>query len=138
MTVRDDDKPAAVEIARGLVLGGHKIFATRGTAAALTEAGIQVETIGKISSGTPNLLDLVLGGGVSLMINTPSTDRVAELEAGRIRRSCIETGVPCVTSIDTATALLRALEVFRNPQQALCLRLDEYFLGEPAPAVSIQ
>jgi carbamoyl-phosphate synthase large subunit len=131
LTVRDEDKLAAVEIAKGLVVGGHRIVATHGTAQALASAGIEVETIGKIGAGTPNLLGLILDGKVSLMINTPSNDRIAELEGARIRRACIETGVPCVTSIDTATALLRALEVFRDPRQALCLRLDEYFLGEP-------
>ena len=48
-------------------------------------------------------------------------------EAARIRRACIETGIPCVTSIDTAGALMKALEVFSNPEQATCLRLEEYF-----------
>jgi carbamoyl-phosphate synthase large subunit len=61
------------------------------------------------------------------MINTPGLNETSESEAARIRRACIETGVPCVTSIDTATALIRALDVFADPSKAQCLRLDEYF-----------
>jgi carbamoyl-phosphate synthase large subunit len=60
------------------------------------------------------------------MINTPSLNETAESEAARIRRACIETGVPCVTSIDTAVALIRALDVFSDPTKADCLRLEEY------------
>ena len=61
------------------------------------------------------------------MINTPSLNETSESEAARIRRACIESGVPCVTSIDTATAILRALDVYSNPEAATCLRLEEYF-----------
>ena len=68
-----------------------------------------------------------MGGKVSLMINTPGLNEHSESEAARIRRACIETGVPCVTSIDTAAALVRALEVFADPSKASCLRLEEYF-----------
>ena len=68
-----------------------------------------------------------MAGEVSLMINTPSLNETSESEAARIRRACIETGVPCVTSIDTAAALIRALDVFANPEAAMCVRLEEYF-----------
>jgi carbamoyl-phosphate synthase large subunit len=64
------------------------------------------------------------------MVNTPGPDKVAELEAAKIRRACIETGVACVTAIDTASALTRALQVFGNPEQASCRRLEEYFASE--------
>lgn len=127
MTVRDEDKPKAVEIAQGLIGNGRKLAATAGTAAALASAGIEAKVVNKIHDQSPSLLDLILGGEVCLMINTPSTDKVAEIEGARIRRACIETGIPCVTSIDTAEALLRALDVFQDPAQAQCLRLDEYF-----------
>ena len=126
ITVRDEDKPAAIEIARGLHAAGRRIVATHGTCAALRAAGIPAEAINKISQGSPNLLELILAGGVSLMLNTPSADKIAEAEAARIRRACIETGVPCVTSIDTATALLQALHYFASPGEASCLRLPEY------------
>ncbi len=76
-----------------------------------------------------------MDGRVSIMINTPSLNETSESEAARIRRACIETGVPCVTSIDTAGALIRALDVFANPELASCLRLEEYFLKPVIAAV---
>ena len=128
LTVNDMDKPAALEIAKGLHASGRKIAATPGTAQVLNDAGIPCETTGKIQSGSPNILDLITNGLVSIMINTPSLNESSESEAARIRRACIESGVPCVTSIDTAGALIRALDVFANPSLASCLRLDEYFV----------
>ncbi|MFY9234934.1 MAG: carbamoyl-phosphate synthase large subunit [Fimbriimonadaceae bacterium] len=154
MTVRDEDKGHAVAIGKELAAGGFRITATRGTHAALAAAGIASEMVDRITepmvedrsdplhlsglsdqsgeSSNPkseNILDLIMSGKVCLMINTPSADRVTEQEAARIRRACIETGVPCVTSIDTAVALVHALEVFRDPSKASCLRLEEYFGG---------
>ena len=127
LTVQDMDKEQAIAIAKELVAAGRPIAATPGTAAALEQAGIECETVSKIQSGSPNILDMILEGKVSLMINTPSLNETSESEAARIRRACIETGVPCVTSIDTAAALIRALEVFANPEASMCVRLDEYF-----------
>jgi len=112
LTVRDLDKTFAIEIGKRLVANGRKVVATPGTAEALKQAGVACESVGKIQSGSPNLLDLIMDGGVSLMINTPSLTETSESEAAQIRRACIETGVPCVTSIDTATALVRALEIY--------------------------
>lgn len=134
LTVKHDDKPEAVRIARGLHKANRQIAATPGTADALEEAGIPCRKVNKIQAGSPNLLDLVLAGQVSLMINTPSLTETSESEAARIRRACIETGVPCVTSIDTAAALVHALEVFADPSQAQCLRLEEYFLRAATPS----
>jgi carbamoyl-phosphate synthase large subunit len=127
ITVRDEDKEQAVEIGKQLKASGRSIACTPGTAASLLEAGIECETVNKIQMGSPNIMELIMDGKVSLMINTPSLDESSESEAARIRRACIETGVPCVTSIDTAAALIRALDVFANPETALCLRLEEYF-----------
>ena len=134
LTVNDTDKPAALEIAKKLHDAGRSIAATPGTAQVLQEAGIPCETVGKIQSGSPNILDLIVAGRVSIMINTPSLNETSESEAARIRRSCIESGVPCVTSVDTAGALIRALDVFANPELAGCLRLEEYFVPPVASA----
>ncbi len=127
LTVNEEDKPAALEIAKGLHASGRLIAATPGTAKVLTDAGIPCSTVNKIQAGSPNILDLIVGGSVSLMINTPGLNETSESEAARIRRACIESGVPCVTSIDTASALIRALDVYANPEAATCLRLEEYF-----------
>jgi carbamoyl-phosphate synthase large subunit len=128
ITVRDADKDIAVTIGKKLNLAGRKIVATPGTAGYLTANGVVCESVDKIQSGSPNLLDLIMSEGVSLMINTPSLTETSESEAARIRRACIETGVPCVTSIDTAAALIRALEIYDDPSKSDCKRLDEYFV----------
>jgi len=127
LSVADPDKPEAVRIARELVRRGYPLAATSGTHRALEEAGIRSRELLKIQQGSPNLLDLILQGEVSLMINTPNPDgrRVNE-DARRIRRACIERGVACVTSIDTAQALAAALDVFENPAMASCLPYGNY------------
>ncbi len=135
LTVKDADKPAAVELARKFTQSGRRVVATPGTARALQTAGIECDVIPKIGQGSPNLLDLVLQGEISLMINTPSADKEAEREAAQIRRACIETGVACVTNIDTASAIHTALEYYRDPERASCLRLDEYFETREPSAV---
>jgi carbamoyl-phosphate synthase large subunit len=128
LSIRDEDKEPSVEIARKFHASGRRLAATPGTARILQEAGIPVQIVKKIQEGSPNLLDLILGGDVSLMINTPSLTETSESHAARIRRACIERGIPCVTSIDTAGALIRALDVFADPEQSSCLRLEEYFM----------
>ena len=127
LTVKEDDKAAAVAIGRALHERGRSLAATPGTAASLRAAGLPVNEVQKIQAGSPNVLDHIMEGRVSLMINTPSLTETSEGEAARIRRACIETGVPCVTSIDTASALVQALDVFEDPTKAECLRLEEYF-----------
>jgi len=132
ISVQDDDKPAAVEIARELHKQGFKIAATGGTHDALMQAGIPSHWVMKIHEGSPNLLDMLLNGEASMMINTPSNDKDAEIDGAKIRRACIETGVACVTAIDTANALVRALKVYSEPERASCLRLEEYLDGVKA------
>ncbi|RYG23201.1 carbamoyl-phosphate synthase large subunit [bacterium] len=133
ITVKQEDKPMAVTIGRALHERGKSLAATPGTAQALRDAGLPCTEVQKIQDGSPNILDHIMGGKVSMMINTPSLTETSESEAARIRRACIETGVPCVTSIDTAEALVQALDVFEDPTKAECLRLEEYFVA-PAKA----
>jgi carbamoyl-phosphate synthase large subunit len=129
ITVNERDKPMAVTIGRALHERGKSLAATPGTAQALRDAGLPCTEVQKIQAGSPNILDHIMGGQVSLMINTPSLTETSESEAARIRRACIETGVPCVTSIDTAEALVQALDVFDDPTKSECLRLEEYFVA---------
>ena len=132
LTVRSSDKDQAVAIARQLSDRGYEIACTPGTGAALREAGIACEVVNKIKDGSPNLLELLFSGGVSLMINTPEVGQYADSDAGRIRRACIETGVACVTSIDTAQALADALEVFEDPTKASCEPFVSYVGHQPS------
>ncbi len=132
ISVRDDDKEKAIQIAGKFAKQGYKIAATAGTHDALVQAGIENLWVMKISEGSPNLLDRIMQGEISILINSPSTHKQAEHEAAQIRRACIETGVACITSIDTAEALADALEIFADPSKSSCLRLGEYFQGKPA------
>ena len=94
LTVNDADKPAGLEIAKSLHASGRKIAATPGTAEIVNAAGIPCESVNKIQHGSPNILDLITEGRVSIMINTPSLNETSESEAARIRRACIEIRCP--------------------------------------------
>jgi carbamoyl-phosphate synthase large subunit len=126
LSVRDGDKKEAVGIARLFAQRGYEIACTPGTGEALRKAGVACEVVNKIKDGSPNLLELLFSGEVSLMINTPESGQSSGSDASRIRRACIETGVACVTSIDTAQALAEALEVFEDPSKASCEPFSRY------------
>ncbi len=129
LTVRDEDKPEAVAIGRQLVDRGYSLGATAGTHEALTAAGVPCERLEKVSHGEPNLLQRIYAGDVSLMVNTP-TPGANTADSLRIRRACIETGVACLTSIDTAGALVKALGHFADPMAAECRSIAEYVQGK--------
>ena len=110
LTLADKDKAEGVQLARAFLAKGFQLLATRGTAAALQAAGLPVQVVPKIGEGSPNLLDYIKGKRVQLLINTPSPERRAEQQGLLIRRAAVESGVPCLTALDTAWALLRALD----------------------------
>lgn len=130
ITVTDGDKDAAIEIGRELTSRGYTLGASPGTCDTLRSAGVECERLNKIKDGHPTLLDRLFEGKVSLMINTPGQGQANTADAARIRRACIETGVACVTSIDTARALAQALGVFEQPVTATCHTVTEYVLGQ--------
>ena len=110
ITVRDEDKEEAVEIARRFEALGYNIFATKGTALALMEADVQVRMTRKLEQESPNILDLILGHQIDLVIDTPSQGVEHSHDGLIIRRNAIETGVNVLTAIDTAKALVSSLE----------------------------
>ncbi|MFR8238878.1 MAG: carbamoyl-phosphate synthase large subunit [Dorea sp.] len=110
MTVRDEDKPEAVEIGRRFTQIGYRIFATRGTAEALKEGGVKAIAVNKIEQESPNLMDLILGHKIDLVIDTPPQGADRSRDGFVIRRNAIETGVNVLTAIDTAKALITSLE----------------------------
>ena len=110
ITVKDEDKPDVVEIARRFEALGYKIFATRSTAKVLKENGIKVIRTNKLEQPSPNLMDLILGHKIDLIIDTPSQGIEHSKDGFLIRRNAIETGVNVLTSLDTATALVTSLE----------------------------
>ena len=110
ITVRDEDKPEAVEIAKRFEALGYQIYATKGTARALMEADVSVRLTRKLEQESPNILDLILGHKIDLVIDTPSQGVEHSHDGFIIRRNAIETGVNVLTAIDTAKALVTSLE----------------------------
>ena len=110
MTVRDEDKPEAVEIGRRFEKIGYRIFATKSTAEALNAAGVKASPVRKIEQESPNLLDLILGHEIDLVIDIPAQGAEHSRDGFVIRRNAIETGVNVLTAIDTAEALITSLE----------------------------
>lgn len=110
ITVKDADKGEAVEIGRRFEKLGYRIYATRSTAAALNEAGVKARKVNKISQESPTVMDLILGHRIDLVIDTPTQGRDKSRDGFLIRRTSIETGVNCITAMDTARALVTSLE----------------------------
>ena len=110
ITVRDEDKEKAVEIGQRFEKIGYRIFATRGTARAMKEAGVKANAVNKIEQESPNLMDLILGHKIDLVIDTPPQGAERAEDGFVIRRNAIETGVNVLTAIDTAEALIKSLE----------------------------
>ena len=110
MTVKDADKPEAVEVARRFEALGYKIYATRSTAKYLKARGVSARRINKISQESPNVMDLILGHKIDVVIDTPTQGRDKSRDGFLIRRNAIETGVYCITAMDTANALAESLE----------------------------
>ena len=115
MTVKDADKPEAVGVAKRFEALGYKIYATRSTAKYLQEHGVNALRVNKISQESPNVMDLILGHKIDLVIDTPTQGNGDKNRDGfLIRRNAIETGVYCITAMDTANALARSLETATN------------------------
>ena len=111
MTVKDADKPEAVGVAKRFEKLGYKIYATRSTAKYLQEHGVNALRVNKISQESPNVMDLILGHKIDLVIDTPTQGNGDKSRDGfLIRRNAIETGVYCITAMDTANALAHSLE----------------------------
>ena len=110
MTVKDADKPEALEVAKRFEALGYKIYATRSTAKYLEARGVKARRINKITQESPNVMDLILGHKIDLVIDTPTQGRDKNRDGFLIRRNAIETGVYCITAMDTANALAESLE----------------------------
>ncbi len=114
ITVKDADKGEAIEIGRRFEKLGYTIYATRSTAAALNEAGVKARKVNKISQESPTVMDLILGHRIDLVIDTPTQGRDKSRDGFLIRRTSIETGINCITAMDTARALVTSLENASN------------------------
>ena len=109
MTVSDKDKEEIVKLAQRLNEVGYKILATKGTADKLAQHHIPAEVVGKIG-GENDLLTRIQNGDVQIVINTMTKGKEVERDGFQIRRTTVENGVPCLTSLDTANALTNVIE----------------------------
>jgi carbamoyl-phosphate synthase large subunit len=111
VSLADEDKTDAVEMLGQLVRMGFRLFATEGTAALIERSGMPVQMITKrIGKGNPDIIDVILRGTVHGVINTPGIADKEILDGLEIRRAAVERGIPCITSIDTARAMIAAME----------------------------
>ncbi len=110
ITVKDADKGEAIEIGKRFEKLGYTIYATRSTCDALKEAGVHARKVNKISQESPTVMDLILGHRIDLVIDTPTQGRDKTRDGFLIRRTAIETGVNCITAMDTARALVTSME----------------------------
>lgn len=118
LTVRTQEQEDAVPIARRFLALGYEIYATLGTKKALARAGVEVIGINKIEQEAPTLMDLLLEHEIDLVIDIPKQGEHSH-DGFLIRRTSIETGVTCLTSLDTANALLTSLEHVDKTQMSL-------------------
>ena len=110
ITVKDADKVEATELAKRFREVGYQLVATSGTAKAFEAAGITVATIEKLDSGKETILEDIADRKIQLVINTMTADKKTSSDGFRIRETAIEHGVPLMTSLDTADAILKVLE----------------------------
>ncbi|MGG3572023.1 carbamoyl-phosphate synthase large subunit [Bacillus gobiensis] len=110
LTVADKDKEEGLALAKRFHSIGYKILATKGTADYLAQNDIPAKIVGKIGEEGTNLLDVIRSGDAQFVINTLTRGKQPATDGFRIRRESVENGVACLTSFDTAEAILRVLE----------------------------
>ncbi|TLS50429.1 carbamoyl-phosphate synthase large subunit [Paenibacillus antri] len=118
-TIADKDKDDAVDVFRGFVELGYRIYATGGTAQTLTDAGMPVDHVHKLSEGSPNILDMIRTGDAQFVVNTLTKGKAPERDGFRIRREAVENGVVCMTSLDTVRALLNMLQAINFSSESM-------------------
>jgi carbamoyl-phosphate synthase large subunit len=133
-SIADADKDEALPILRAFHGLGMTLYATAGTAALLERSGIPATTVKKLRDGHPNVVDVIHAGQVHLVLNTvssaaPALDNGAGVplrDGYEIRRASVERRIPCLTSLDTARALVRALRDWRREHRSSVAVLGEY------------
>ncbi|MCD8127641.1 MAG: carbamoyl-phosphate synthase large subunit [Clostridiales bacterium] len=116
LTVKDEDKPEIISIAKEMEDLGIELFATRGTYAYLKERGVNVKFIHKLGAAHPNIGDMIQSGTVNVIVNTPRRSKREDGDGVKIRRMAVEHSVLCLTAIDTAHAILTAREQGRSEE----------------------
>ncbi|MGH9533616.1 MAG: carbamoyl-phosphate synthase large subunit [Terriglobales bacterium] len=133
ISVRDRDKPKAVEMARQLLQLGFTLVATRGTAAALRAAGLPAESVYKVKEGRPNVVDLIKGGNLALIINTP-VGMEPFFDEKAIRRAAVTYRVPTIATIAAAQAAVEAIAALQAASAPSVYVLQELHAADRAAA----
>jgi carbamoyl-phosphate synthase large subunit len=128
LSVHERHKQASIELAKRLCKLGFTILSTSGTADSLEAAGISCVRVKKIQEGHPNILDSFADRDVALVVNTPS-GKGARTDEGRIRAAAVQAGVPCLTTLEAATAAVKAIEALRDEEMQV-LSLQDRFARE--------
>lgn len=110
LTVADKDKQEMLEIAEGFHRLGFQLYATKGTAAFVTQSGIPVTEVAKIGSSRPNVLSIIEKGNVQFVVNTLTSGKKPRSDGFKIRRETVEHGIACLTNLDTANAILKVID----------------------------
>ncbi len=109
LSVKDSDKPRAVKVAQRLVEMGFSIMATRGTANTIREAGIEVETVNKVTEGRPHIGDIIKNHEIVMVINTVEEKRTAIFDSRIIRTSALAARINTITTIAGAEAAVQGI-----------------------------
>jgi carbamoyl-phosphate synthase large subunit len=110
LTVKNNDKPRAVSVARELVAMGFELVATKGTAAAISAAGIPVQAVNKVTEGRPHVVDMIKNEEIALVINTVEERRNAIADSRQIRTSALLARVTTFTTIAGAEAAVEGMK----------------------------
>ena len=124
MTVRDSDKLELVKIAEEFEKLGFTLYATGKTAHTLNNHGIATNAVKKLDEGSPNILDLIQSRKFGLIINTPTKGRKPDRDGFKIRRKAVEMSIPCLTSLDTASAIIKCLKLGKTEGELKVLNLS--------------
>ncbi|MCL5781450.1 MAG: carbamoyl-phosphate synthase large subunit [Firmicutes bacterium] len=125
-TIADRDKEESLPVIQGLVELGYKVCATRGTAEFLKQHGIEVEAVNKVGEGGETIVDLIKANKINLVINTINRGKEPQRDGFKIRRSAVEHGIPCLTSMDTAWAMLEVLYGIQEGEVPDLIPLQNY------------
>ncbi|NLM73334.1 MAG: carbamoyl-phosphate synthase large subunit [Clostridiaceae bacterium] len=125
-TVRDTDKPDLIDLADGFERLGFKLYATGKTALYLNQHAIATNVVRKINEGSPNILDLMEQGEIDMIVNTATRGRDSQRDGFKIRRRAVERSILCLTSMDTAYAVLRCMLLKKNPEELDIVSLDVF------------
>ncbi len=127
ISVKNHDKPAAVQLARDAIALGFSVVATHGTAEALEKEGLDVTPVNKVQEGRPHIVDMMKNGDINLVFNTTESKQ-AVVDSFSIRRTALTDDIPYYTTVAGARATLRAIDNLKRG--ALAVRPVQEYLGD--------